>query len=229
VSEDWVPGGGPPEEGPGQGGGPERGPPGPEGPPVSPHWPLAIISFFFFWPLAIFACIYAARVKPALEMGDVAGAEKASNRVRTLFFISLGIAVLSWILIIAVVASGSNNPNQPPPPPPSNTSSGAIPPSGGGQSSSSHAKLSSCDRRSALGVVCVGRRNVAYAHEQPRLDARVTGRLSNNQKVQVQCAAQGDVVSFKGRSSSLWDGTVYGYIPDVVLRGERQGTRSACG
>jgi hypothetical protein len=74
---------------------------------VSSRWPLAIISILCFWPLGIAACVFAARVRPALQAGDVASAVTASNRVRLFFWIS--IAILVVYLIIAIAAAGSSS------------------------------------------------------------------------------------------------------------------------
>ena len=78
-------------------------PPGTAGPQtasVSSRWPLAIISIFCFWPLGIAACVFAAKVKPALRAGDVPTARSASNRVKLFFEYSLAIFVL--FLFIAI-------------------------------------------------------------------------------------------------------------------------------
>lgn len=75
--------------------------------PVSSRWALAIISIFLCWPLGIAACVFAAKVKPALRAGDVANAAKASNRVRLFFLICLAIFVL--LLIIAIANAGSSS------------------------------------------------------------------------------------------------------------------------
>jgi Interferon-induced transmembrane protein len=73
---------------------------------VSAHWPLAIFAIFFFWPLGIAACVFAARVKPSLAIGDVQSALTASNRVKVFFWITLILAVL-WIVIIVAAAANS--------------------------------------------------------------------------------------------------------------------------
>ena len=73
---------------------------GPQTVSVSSRWPLAIISIFCFWPLGIAACVFAAKVKPALRAGDVATARNASNRVKLFFEYSLAIFVL--FLFIAI-------------------------------------------------------------------------------------------------------------------------------
>ncbi|HTT55300.1 MAG TPA: CD225/dispanin family protein [Streptosporangiaceae bacterium] len=75
---------------------------------VTPHWAMAVISILLFWPLGIAACVYAAKVKPALQLGDVASALRSSGRVKVFFWISLAVFVL-YLLIIIGSASGSGS------------------------------------------------------------------------------------------------------------------------
>src|SRR6266487_1118099 len=105
MSHDWNPGGVSP--GAQSQGIPTWQPPGAPGSPgsqaafVSSRWPLAIISILCFWPLGIAACVFAARVKPALQNGDVTTAVTASNRVKLFFWISIGVLVLYLFIVIA--------------------------------------------------------------------------------------------------------------------------------
>jgi Interferon-induced transmembrane protein len=73
---------------------------------VSSRWPLAILSIFLWWPLGIFACVFAARVKPALQIGDVTTALTASKRVLIFFWIAFALGILTWIMI---AGSGSSS------------------------------------------------------------------------------------------------------------------------
>jgi TIR domain/Interferon-induced transmembrane protein len=73
---------------------------------ISPHWAMAVWSVFFCWPVGIFAVISAARVKPSVASGDLAAAQKASSRVKVLFWISL---ILLIIIIVAASAASTNN------------------------------------------------------------------------------------------------------------------------
>ena len=113
MSQDWNPGGASP--GDQSQGIPTWQPSGTPGIPsvqvasVPSRWPLAIISIVCFWPLGIAACVFAARVKPALQIGDVTTAVKASNRVKLFFWISLAIFVL-WFIIAIASAAGSSSP-----------------------------------------------------------------------------------------------------------------------
>lgn len=109
MSQDWNPGGA--STGDQNQGMPTWQPsvtPGPQVASVPSRWPLAIISILCFWPLGIAACVFAARVKPALQVGDVGTALKASNRVRLFFWISLAIFVL-WLIIVVIASAGSSS------------------------------------------------------------------------------------------------------------------------
>jgi hypothetical protein len=112
MSQDWNPGGASPgDQGQGM---PTWQPPGTFGTPgaqmasVPSRWPLAVISVLCFWPLGIAACVFAARVKPALQIGDVTTAVNASNRVKLFFWISLAVFVLYLIILVAGSAGSSS-------------------------------------------------------------------------------------------------------------------------
>jgi hypothetical protein len=77
---------------------------------VSAHWPRAIITLFLFWPVGIAACVFAAQVKPALLIGDVQSALRASNRVKMFSRITAAVYVIFvLIIIIAAVASSQHS------------------------------------------------------------------------------------------------------------------------
>jgi hypothetical protein len=68
-----------------------------------------------------------------------------------------------------------------------------------------------------------------YVFQVPSLSSTVTAELSNGQSVQIQCTVQGEAVSDNGDTSSLWDKTDTGYIPDVnVYTGTDQPTMPNC-
>jgi Interferon-induced transmembrane protein len=71
---------------------------------------MAVWSLIFFWPVGIFAIISAARVKPSVASGKPAAAQKASSRVKVLFWISVAIVVVLAI-IIGIAAAKSNSPS----------------------------------------------------------------------------------------------------------------------
>jgi hypothetical protein len=68
-----------------------------------------------------------------------------------------------------------------------------------------------------------------YVFQVPSLNSTVTAQLSNGQSVQISCTVQGEAVSDNGQTSSLWDKTGNGYIPDVnVYTGTDQPTMPNC-
>ena len=73
---------------------------------ISPHWAMAVWSVIFWWPVGIFAVISAARVKPSVADGNLAAAQKASSRVKVLFWISLILAIITYV---AVLVASTNN------------------------------------------------------------------------------------------------------------------------
>jgi hypothetical protein len=59
----------------------------------------------------------------------------------------------------------------------------------------------------------------------------VVAQEADGTTIGIICTAQGDVVtnSDNGQSSSLWDGTKDGYIPDVYVdTGTNQATMGSC-
>ena len=84
-------------------------PPVPVGPPPfarpDPHWGWVIGAFFCFWPIAIAACINAARVDSAWFQGDWYGAQRASVDAERFgkigVWVGVGMIALSLILMIA--------------------------------------------------------------------------------------------------------------------------------
>jgi hypothetical protein len=109
MAQDWNPGGAPTGD---QGQGiPMWQPPvtsSAQAATVSPRWAMAVISVLCFWPLGIAACVFAAKVKPSLQVGDVGTALKASSRVKTFFWISVAIFVLYLIIIVAASAHSNS-------------------------------------------------------------------------------------------------------------------------
>jgi hypothetical protein len=74
---------------------------------IKSHMALAIVSTVLFIFVGVFAIVAAARVKPALERGDIVEAEKASRRARTLAWWAIGLFVV--FVIIAAASSGSSS------------------------------------------------------------------------------------------------------------------------
>jgi hypothetical protein len=73
--------------------------------------------------------------------------------------------------------------------------------------------------------------STVYVYQQALLSSPVVAEVANGATVDILCTTQGDVVtnSGSGESSSLWDGTSDGYIPDVyVYTGTNQPTMGSC-
>jgi eukaryotic-like serine/threonine-protein kinase len=70
---------------------------------ANPHWAMAVWTIILCWPLGIFAIISAAQVKPSVASGNLAAAQKASSRVKVIFWIS----VVLWLIIIGIVAAAN--------------------------------------------------------------------------------------------------------------------------
>lgn len=79
-------------------------------PKVASHLVWAILCFFLtFWPTAIVAIVFAAQVSGKLTRGDFEGAKSASKNAKIWCWVSFGIAVVMWIIIIvALVAVGAS-------------------------------------------------------------------------------------------------------------------------
>ena len=73
--------------------------------------------------------------------------------------------------------------------------------------------------------------NAVYVYQQPSGSSSTVAEVANGATVSLLCTVQGDVVtrSDNGLSSSLWDGTSDGYIPDVYVdTGTNQPTMGSC-
>lgn len=79
-------------------------------PPSNAGW--AVATIIFFWPLAFSAFNHAFSIFPKWSSGDYHGAQYASDRVKTLGKIALGIfvglVVLYVVFLIIVVATAAN-------------------------------------------------------------------------------------------------------------------------
>lgn len=81
------------------------------------------------------------------------------------------------------------------------------------------------------GTVYVPQGEVAKVFADPYLDSAVVTTLDSGTVVEIVCTAQGDTVSneVSGATSSLWDKTQDGYIPDVnVETGTAQPVAPSC-
>jgi hypothetical protein len=75
---------------------------------VSPHWVMAIVALFICIPTGIPAVVCASRVKPSLEAGRLASAQKSSSQVKVLFWISVTVFVLFWVIVISAANSSKS-------------------------------------------------------------------------------------------------------------------------
>ena len=81
-------------------------------PPVKNYMVMSVVAILFFWPLAIPAIINAAKVNPALQQGDYAGAQNASAQAKKWARLAIIIGIVLWVLIIVcnvILAIAANN------------------------------------------------------------------------------------------------------------------------
>lgn len=82
-----------------------------------------------------------------------------------------------------------------------------------------------------VGTVLIGEGSYAYFFAEPSTLSDITGELPHGAPVEILCTVQGEVVTspVTDYSSSLWNGTPYGFIPDVnVDTGTFQATMPNC-
>jgi len=65
-------------------------------PQVDNNMTMSIVSIFLFWPLAIPAIINASKVNPALQQGDIAGAQAAAAESKKWSKLALIIGLVLW-------------------------------------------------------------------------------------------------------------------------------------
>ncbi len=89
---------------------PPTSPPPPPPPGVKNYMiPAILVTVLCFVPTGIAAIVYAAKVNPALQLGDFAEARRASARAKMLCWISLAVGIAFLLLIfIAAVASANS-------------------------------------------------------------------------------------------------------------------------
>ena len=78
----------------------------PQQPPaIDNNMTMSIVAIFLFWPLAIPAIINAAKVRPALQVGDYMTAQNAANESRKWSKLALIIGLVWYgvVLICCVV------------------------------------------------------------------------------------------------------------------------------
>jgi hypothetical protein len=70
-----------------------------------------------------------------------------------------------------------------------------------------------------------------YVFQQPSLSSSHVAEIADGATIGILCTTEGDVVANPdtGQSSSLWDGTSEGFVPDVYVdTGTNQPTMGAC-
>jgi hypothetical protein len=73
--------------------------------------------------------------------------------------------------------------------------------------------------------------NTIYVYSEPSQSSSVVASIADGITIPILCTAQGDVVTNDdtGQSSSLWDSTSEGFIPDVFVdTGTDQATMTNC-
>jgi hypothetical protein len=73
-------------------------------PQIDNNMTMSIVSIFLFWPLAIPAIINAAKVNPALQQGDYAGAQAAAAESKkwSKLAIIVGLCLLGLTLVCCI-------------------------------------------------------------------------------------------------------------------------------
>jgi hypothetical protein len=121
------------------------------------------------------------------------------------------VPLIALILILFCSSCGSSSATNAGPPAES-ASAAAANPGPPVESGPAVAQASS----SASGTVDVPEGQVAKVFSEPSLTSTVVTTLDSGTEVEVVCTAQGDTVSnASGATSSLWDETQYGYLPNV--------------
>jgi hypothetical protein len=84
----------------------------------------------------------------------------------------------------------------------------------------------------ATGTVVAPQGDTAlYVFDQPSLSSPHVAEIASGTTIGILCTAEGDVVTNPdtGQSSSLWDGTSEGFVPDVYVdTGTNQPTMGTC-
>ena len=148
---------------------------------------------------------------------------KVGNWVRLPCF---GVGV---VLVLAAVGLGFNNSDSLNPPNPPQSPGPVVPvtaaaPTSPPPTDSSH--------EIATGTVYAPQGySTIYVYSQPSPSSSVVASVADGTTIGILCTAQGDVVTNQdtGQSSSLWDGTSEGYIPDAYVdTGTNQATMTNC-
>jgi hypothetical protein len=157
------------------------------------------------------------------------GMPKVGNWVRLPCF-----SVGALLVLVAIGLGSSYNPNTPNPPPSPAPAAATTPAAPVDTTSAAPASPSPNDTSNVLATGTIQAPqgySTIYVYEQPSLSSSVVAEVADGATIDILCTAQGDVVtnSDAGQSSSLWDGTSDGYIPDVYVNtGTDQATMGSC-
>ena len=69
-------------------------------------WAIAVLVLCF-WPTGIPAVVYASQVNNKLVRGDIAGAQDSSHKAKMWCWISFGIAIVIFVLLIVAFGLGA--------------------------------------------------------------------------------------------------------------------------
>jgi hypothetical protein len=148
---------------------------------------------------------------------------KVGNWVRVPCF---GVGV---VLVVAAVGLGFDNRNSPNPSnPPQSASPAAV------VTMAAPASPSPTDNSQEIATGTIYAPlgySTVYVYSQPSPSSSVVASVADGITIGILCTAQGDVVTNEdtGQSSSLWDGTSEGFIPDVYVdTGTDQATMTNC-
>ncbi|MFC4502250.1 MULTISPECIES: CD225/dispanin family protein [Streptomyces] len=70
--------------------------------------PAILVTILCFLPTGIAAIVFASQVSAKNTAGEYQGAVEASRRARILIFVSIGLAVVFWLIIIIIAVSVSD-------------------------------------------------------------------------------------------------------------------------
>ncbi|MFY9927337.1 MAG: hypothetical protein WAK82_04975 [Streptosporangiaceae bacterium] len=156
------------------------------------------------------------------------GMPKVGNWVRLPCF-SVGavlvlIAVGLGVVYSPVPASASDSSDSPRP---SASASASVTPS-----TSSSPSPTDASNQIATGTIVAPQGDTAlYVFDQPSLSSSHVAEIADGATIGILCTEEGDVVTNpdSGQSSSLWDGTSEGFVPDVYVNtGTNQPTMGSC-
>ena len=115
---------------------------------------------------------------------------------------------------------------------PSSTPTASAPATDTTSPTSSSPSPTDTSNQIATGTVMAPQGDTAlYVFEQPSLSSRTVAEIADGTTIGILCTAQGDVVTNPdtGQSSSLWDSTSEGFVPDVYVdTGTNQPTMGSC-